>query len=102
MSYSKKYMIGDKYGNMWAGKEDEFQCVIGRIFGSKKEASDAKEMLLDKYSRLEEHVLKIWVLDIIEDEDECSDDFFIDVKPRKSVKVKGRIISASRYEEKIY
>lgn len=30
-------MIGDEYGNMWTGKEDEFQCRIGRVFESEKE-----------------------------------------------------------------
>lgn len=98
MGYSKKYMIGDKYGNMWTGKEDEFQCVIGRIFGSKKEAINTKEMLLEKYSRLEEHVLKIWVLNIIDDDD---DELSLNINPRKSVKVKAKIVSSSRYEGKI-
>ena len=90
----KRYMIGDEYGNMWTGKEDEFQSVIGRIFGSKNDAVNTKEMLLNKYSRLDDDVLKVWELRVIDDE---NDDYSVDIKPRKTVKMKVKVNSILRY-----
>ena len=94
----RRYMIGDEYGNMCTGKEDEFQCRIGRVFESEKEVNEFKNMLLNKYSRLEEHVLKVWELRMIDEED---DDCFVDIKPRKTVKAKAKINSVLRCEGKI-
>lgn len=91
-------MIGDEYGNMWTGEKDEFKCRVGRIFGSENEFNEFKNMLLNKYSRLDEDVLKVWELRIIDDED---DDCFVDIKPRKTVKAKAKINSVLRCEGKI-
>lgn len=61
-----KYMIGDVFGNMYRGIEDEFYCNIGAIHPNKKSAIERLEYLENQYPRLE-NKLRIWEIKLVKE-----------------------------------